>query len=72
MTTVPLKFSAERLRAARGDRRPEELALAADVSAQTIRNWENGTYEPDATSLARIAAHLGVAIESFFVPQEAA
>lgn len=63
------KFSPVRLRAARGERSIEELAVAAQVSSVTIRNWEAGRGEPDASPLAGIAAFVGKPLDYFFEPE---
>ena len=65
-------FSGRKIREVRGDRPVEEIALAAGVTAASIRNWESGRYQPDASALARIAAHLGVSMEILFEPERAA
>ena len=64
-----MKFSPERLREARGNRSIEELAFAAGVSAQSIRNWEAGKHEPAASTLAALAKYLGRPME-FFISQD--
>jgi transcriptional regulator with XRE-family HTH domain len=60
------RFSPTRLRQARGEQRVEALAVAADVSTQTIRNWEAGQGEPDASKLAALAAFLRKPMGFFF------
>ncbi len=60
------RFSPAKLRDARGDRAAEELAVAAGVTLQTVRNWEQGKGEPDATPLMRIAALLEKPLDYFF------
>lgn len=62
----PTKFSPARLKEARGARSVEELAAAAGVSHQTVRNWEAGLGEPDATPLKRIAELTGKSMDFFF------
>lgn len=60
------KFSPRKLIEARGLRRREELAVVADVASCTIKNWEDGRYEPDASQLAAIAALTGHPLDFFF------
>ncbi len=64
------RFSPARLREARGDRSVEVLAAVAGVSAMTIRNWEAGRGEPDATPLKSIADFVTRPMEWFFEPGE--
>lgn len=63
------RFSPERLTSARGDRRREALAAAAGVSTDTIKNWEKGVCEPDASKLKAIADLTGKPLDYFFLPQ---
>lgn len=65
-------FDPSRLREARGDRPPEEIALAANVTARTLWNWETGRSEPDASQLHAIAALTGKPLDFFFRPGQAA
>lgn len=65
------RFSSERLVKARGERRREEIAVAAGVSVDTIRSWEIGETEPTASRLAAIA-HLTQHPIDFFFEQSAA
>lgn len=65
------KFDSKRLRAARGERSPEEVAVVARVSRQTINRWENGFGEPDASQLAAIARLTGRSLNFFFTPLRA-
>ena len=60
------KFSPDRLREARGERSFEDLASACRRTHQTIRNWESGQSEPDASDLAAIAALTGKPLDFFF------
>lgn len=65
-------FQPRRLREARGKRSFEEIAAVAGVSHQTVRNWESGRFEPDASQLAAIAALTGKPLDFFFRPSRAA
>jgi transcriptional regulator with XRE-family HTH domain len=60
------KLNVERLRAARGKRAITEIAAATSVTEQTVRNWEAGRSEPDASQLAAIAQLTGKPFEYFF------
>lgn len=59
-------FNPKRLRKARGERSFEEIAAAAGVTHQTVRNWEAGKGEPDASALNGIARLTGYPLEFFF------
>ena len=60
------RFSATKLRRARGQRSVEELAAIAGVSHQTIRNWEKGKGEPKGRQVIELAKILGRSVESFY------
>lgn len=60
------RFSPDRLQAARGKRRREEIAVAAGVVVETVRRWERGSGEPDASQLAAIARLTGKSLDFFF------
>jgi transcriptional regulator with XRE-family HTH domain len=60
------KFSCRRLVEARAERRREEIAVAAGVATDTVRRWELGKAEPDASKLAAIAAFTGKPLDFFF------
>lgn len=66
MKTSPDTFDPRRLRKARADRSVEDLASAAGVSGQTVRNWESGASEPPASALAAIARLTGKSLDYFF------
>lgn len=52
------------LRAARGDRRPAEVAEAASISPETLRKIETGRLAtPSFMTIAALAAALGVPLE---------
>lgn len=62
----PKRFDGARLRQARGEKQIEAVALAAGVSTQTVRRWETGETEPDASKLALVAAFLGIPMDALF------
>lgn len=64
-----MELSPERVRAARIDAEMSQrlVAEAAGVSVDTVRRAENGLHEPGANALGRIAAALGVSIDSLYV-----
>lgn len=61
-------FIPARLREARlaCGHRTEAVAVAAGVSAVTVRNWEAGRCEPRISQMAAIAALLGRSMDFFF------
>jgi len=61
------RFDPKRLSTARAGMSFEAIASAVGVTAQTIRNWEAGKSEPDASNLGTIAAVTGKALDFFFV-----
>ncbi len=58
------RTAGPRIRAARERRgwRVERLAAAAEVSERTIRNVETGRVSPKLTTVAKIAAALGLTV----------
>lgn len=64
-----MKNRLESLRKERGIRQ-EELALALDVSRQTIGSLENGRYNPSITLAFKIARYFGMTIEDIFIYEE--
>jgi transcriptional regulator with XRE-family HTH domain len=66
------RFSPTRLREARGSRSREEIAVAAGVTLQTVRNWEAGKGEPDATPLAAIGDLTEKPLDFFYESMRAA
>ncbi len=64
-----MKNRLEEVRKARGVRQ-EELALAMEVSRQTISSLENGRYNPSILLAFRIARYFGMAIEEIFIYEE--
>ncbi|MDF2824807.1 MAG: putative Xre family DNA-binding protein [Mycobacterium sp.] len=52
------------LRAARGDRRPDEVAHAASISPETLRKIETGRLAtPAFTTVAALAVVLGIGVD---------
>lgn len=64
-----LKNRLEELRRARGIKQ-EELALALEVSRQTIGSLENGRYNPSIMLAFKIARYFGMSIEEIFIYEE--
>ena len=48
----------------------EELALALEVSRQTIGSLENGRYNPSIVLAFKLARYFGVSIEDIFIFEE--
>ena len=48
----------------------EELALALEVSRQTIGSLENGRYNPSILLAFKIARYFGMTIEDIFIYEE--
>ena len=48
----------------------EELALALEVSRQTIGSLENGRYNPSIMLAFKIARYFGMSIEDIFIYEE--
>lgn len=71
MNANKLRFSPERLREAREGISITQIAAAAEVTETTVRNWEAGRGEPDATPLGRIAQLTGKALDFFYVADAA-
>ena len=59
----------EELRRRRGITQ-EELALALEVSRQTIGSLENGRYNPSIVLAFKLARYFGVPIEDIFIFEE--
>ena len=66
---VHVKNRLEELRKSRGLNQ-EELALALEVSRQTIGSLENGRYNPSILLAFRIARYFDLTIEDIFVFEE--
>ena len=64
-----LQNRLEELRRRRGITQ-EELALAVEVSRQTIGSLENGRYNPSIVLAFKLARYFGVAIEDIFFLEE--
>lgn len=64
-----MKNRLEELRRQRGIRQ-EELALALQVSRQTIGSLENGRYNPSIMLAFKIARYFGMSIEEIFIYEE--
>ena len=64
-----MKNRLEEKRRARGVRQ-EELALAMEVSRQTIGSLENGRYNPSIILAFKLARYFDVTIEELFIYEE--
>lgn len=64
-----MKNRLEEIRKARGIKQ-EELALALEVSRQTIGSLENGRYNPSIMLAFKIARYFGMTIEEIFIYEE--
>lgn len=64
-----MKNRLEEMRKARGIRQ-EELALAMEVSRQTIGSLENGRYNPSILLAFKLARYFQVRIEDIFLDEE--
>ena len=64
-----MKNRLEELRKARGVKQ-EELAVALEVSRQTIGSFENGRYNPSILLAFKIARYFGMSIEEIFIYEE--
>lgn len=64
-----MKNRLEEIRKARGIKQ-EELALALEVSRQTIGSLENGRYNPSIMLAFKIAHYFGMTIEEIFIYEE--
>ncbi|MGO4547774.1 helix-turn-helix transcriptional regulator [Paenibacillus sp. 2TAB23] len=59
----------EEIRKNRGIKQ-EELAMALEVSRQTIGSLENGRYNPSILLAFKIARFFGLSIEEIFIYEE--
>lgn len=59
----------EEIRKRRGIKQ-EELALALEVSRQTISSLENGRYNPSIMLAFKIARYFDLSIEEIFIYEE--
>jgi len=48
----------------------EELAVALEVSRQTVGSLENGRYNPSITLAIKIARYFDIAVEEMFIYEE--
>ena len=64
-----MKNRLEELRKQQGIKQ-EELALALEVSRQTIGSLENGRYNPSIMLAFKIARYFGMSIEYIFIYEE--
>lgn len=64
-----LKNRLEEIRKQRGIKQ-EELALALEVSRQTIGSLENGRYNPSIVLAFKIARYFDMSIEEIFIYEE--
>jgi putative transcriptional regulator len=66
---VVLKNKLEEIRKRSGIKQ-EELALALEVSRQTIGSLENGRYNPSILLAFKIARYFNMQIEDIFIYEE--
>ena len=66
MRGYSVKNRLEELRKARGVKQ-EDLAMAMEVSRQTIGSLENGRYNPSIILAFKLANYFGVTIEELFI-----
>ena len=64
-----MKNRIEELRKERGIKQ-EELAMALEVSRQTIGSLENGRYNPSIQLAFKISKYFGLKIEDVFIYEE--
>ena len=64
-----MKNRIEELRKEKGIRQ-EELAMALEVSRQTIGSLENGRYNPSIQLAFKISKFFGLKIEDVFIYEE--
>ncbi|MBP5660900.1 MAG: helix-turn-helix transcriptional regulator [Lachnospiraceae bacterium] len=64
-----MKNRIEELRKEKGIRQ-EELAMALEVSRQTIGSLENGRYNPSIQLAFKISKYFGLKIEDVFIYEE--
>jgi len=64
-----LKNRLEEIRKMRGIKQ-EDLALALEVSRQTIGSLENGRYNPSILLAFKIAHYFNMTIEEIFIYEE--
>lgn len=64
-----MKNKLEQIRKEKGINQ-EELALALEVSRQTISSLENGRYNPSILLAFKIARYFSMSIEDVFIYEE--
>lgn len=64
-----MKNRLEEIRKKRGIKQ-EEIAVALDVSRQTIGSLENGRYNPSIILAFKIARYFEMSIEEIFIYEE--
>ncbi len=64
-----MKNRLEELRKSRGMKQ-EELAVALEVTRQTIGSLENGRYNPSILLAFKIARYFNMSIEEIFIYEE--
>ena len=64
-----MKNRLEEIRKQRGVKQ-EELAIALEVSRQTIGSLENGRYNPSIVLAFKIARYFDMSIEEIFIYEE--
>ena len=64
-----MKNKLEEIRKQKGINQ-EELALALEVSRQTISSLENGRYNPSIVLAFKIARYFNLSIEEIFIYEE--
>lgn len=65
-----MKNRLEEIRKGRGIKQ-EDLAVALEVSRQTIGSLENGRYNPSIILAFKIARYFDMSIEDIFIYEEA-
>lgn len=66
---IVLKNRIEKLRKEKGIKQ-EDLAIAVEVSRQTIGSLENGRYNPSIILAFKIARYFNMSIEDIFIYEE--
>ena len=66
---ITLKNRIEELRKEKGIKQ-EDLAIAVEVSRQTIGSLENGRYNPSIILAFKIARYFHMSIEDIFIYEE--
>ncbi len=66
---ITLKNRIEELRKEKGIKQ-EDLAVAVEVSRQTIGSLENGRYNPSIILAFKIARYFNMSIEDIFIYEE--